>query len=396
MRIVAQLTETADAQTVRRLISGDQLAVSPDGLYSAHVVTFRQGAELIVHSEVGVLKPRFRRTSPHEGTRILSIDGRSAVVWGKADGHPTGLWRLDGNGGKFLTKLDKLVRPRDASHGLVRGVNQGEHLCLTPWGDLWPVHERALVTPHQGGLSVVEELGNVWYAYELGVDGGIAPFQTLTLQDAERPVGVVSWQERLMLAIARGSQSWLVELNRRPRGEVPERIQIDGDLQGVWASPGNKTLAMLIHPRGPWQEVRRLQLSDGRVVFEGAYQMDASSLSWSPNQTELAVKITQCDAFARRFRERIVGTSVDRPLASGLSVREMLVGDSGRLAALIQHDGMYDQPFVDGRAGTKVPLAWNLHYTPEGIISWSTLHDDRILTWTQEPPPPGVVGHAMR
>ncbi|MBI4435135.1 hypothetical protein HY630_00540 [Candidatus Uhrbacteria bacterium] len=395
MCTVADLGESADPLTIRELISGSQLAVSSDGLCSASVRT-SQGAEVVVHSVVGVMEPRFRRTSPYEGTRILSLDGHSAFVWGKVDGHPVGLWRLDGIGGTFVAELDKLMRPRSAHGELVCGVNQDGHHCLTPWGELWPAHERALIVPHQDGLCIVEEIKGVPYAYDLRADGEIAPFHALTLQDAERPVGVVNWQGRLMLAVARGSQSWLVELNRRVQGEQPLRIRVDGTLHGVWASPGGKTLAMLVQPRGPWKDIRRLQLSDGRVVFEGAYQMDVSSLCWSPNQTELAVKITQRDGFARGFRERIVGTSVDRPIASGLSVREMLVDDHGRLAALIQHDGLYDQPIIGGRAGTQVPLAWNLHNTLQGGIRWTTIHDDRILTWTQSPPTIRVAGHTMR
>ncbi|MBI4257058.1 hypothetical protein HY626_03320, partial [Candidatus Uhrbacteria bacterium] len=294
MRIVAQLSETADTQKIRKLISGDQLAVSSDGLHSAHIVTFRRGAELIIHSALGVMEPRFQRTSPHEEARILSIDGHPVLVWGKVDDHPTGLWRFDGNGGRFLARMDKLVRRQGSSHALVRGINQerpGEHLCLTSWGELWPVHERALVTPHQDGLSVVEEIEGVWYAYELGADGGIAPFQMLNLSDAERPIGVVNWQGRLMVAIARGSQSWLVELNLRARRESPEYIQIDGDLHGILASPGNKTLAMLVHPRGEPDDIRRLQLSDGRIVHEGRFSLDTASLTWSPNEQSLAARI---------------------------------------------------------------------------------------------------------
>ncbi len=399
MRIVAQLKETVDTQTIRGLISGDQLAVSADGLHSAHIITFRRGAEIVMHSGLGVMSPRFQRTSPHEGTRILALDGRSAIVWGKVDGYPTGLWRLDGNGGRFLSRLDKLVRSRDASHSLVRGINQerpGEHLCLTSWGELWPVHERAMVVSDQKGLSVLEELGGILYAYRIQEGDGIAPFQMLNLSDAERPIGIVSWQGRLMVAIARGSQSWLVELNLRARRETPEYIQVDGDLHGILASPGNKTLAMLVHPRGEPDDIRRLQLSDGRIVHEGRFSLDTASLTWSPNEQSLAARILEGEGHDRVLHERIVGTSIDRPIALGLQVREMLVDDRGRLVAVVQHDGMYDQPIIGGREGTKVPLAWNLHYTQEGTISWTTVHGDRILTWTQDQPTLGVVGHAMR
>ncbi|MBI4257201.1 hypothetical protein HY626_04060, partial [Candidatus Uhrbacteria bacterium] len=141
---------------------------------------------------------------------------------------------------------------------------------------------------------------------------------------------------------------------------------------------------------------RRLQLSDGRIVHEGRFSLDTASLTWSPNEQSLAARILEGEGHDRVLHERIVGTSINRSIALGLQVREMLVDDRGRLAACIQHDGMYDQPIIGGRAGTQVPLAWNLHYTPDGHISWTVVHDDRILTWIQEPSAIEVAGHATR
>lgn len=384
MRIVAQLTETADMQTIRKLISGDQLAVSTDGLYSSHVASFRRGAELVIHSELGVLSPRFERHGADAGTRILRVQRDSLLVWGKVDGHPPGLWRLGRTERAFLSSLDRLQR---SSSGLLRGKldrRPDEHQVVTSWGGLWPVSDKALVSPFGGGLCVVEELGGVLHAYELCENGKIEPFQALTLSDAERPVGIVHWRGRLMLAVSRGTQSWLVELNRRETGETPARLQVDGDLYGVWSSPSGKTLLMLVHPRGEPENMKRLQLDDGRVVHEGRFQIDPATITWSPSQNAVAVKIREGEGTDRVLRERIVGTGVDHRIATGLHLREFLVDDRGRIAAAIRHDGVYDQPIVGGREGTKVPLAWNLHDTPEGGIAWTTVHDDRILTWTQQ------------
>lgn len=389
MRIVAQLNETADTQTLRQLISGDQLAVSPDGLHSAHIITFRRGAEVIVHSELGVLRPRFERLRPDVGTRILRVQVDSLLVWGKADDHPTGLWRLDQDGGTFLAPIDRLLR---SPSGLLRGVldsQRGEHQIVTSWGALWPVSHKALVTPFRGGLSVVEELGGVLHAYGLSENTEISPFQMLTLSNAERPVGIVHWQGRLMLAISRGTQSWLVELNFKDTSQTPVRIQIDGDLHGIGSSPLGEALALLVHPRGKPDDMRRLQLDDpstgsGQVVYEGRFQMDSSSVTWSPSENAVAVKIREGEGLDHLLHEKVVGTGVDHRIALGLHLRAFLIDDRGRIAAAIRHDGVYDQPIVGGRAGTKVPLAWNLHYTPEGAIAWTTVHADRILTWTQQ------------
>ncbi len=384
MRIVANIGQTVDTSTLRQLINGDQIAVSADGRSSAHVITFRLGAELVIHSELGVLSPRFERQRSNVGTRVLQVGNDSALIWGKAIGHPPGLWRVDREGGTFLAPIDRLAR---GASGLLRGeidIRPDQHQVVTSWGSLWPVSHKALVTPFRGGLCVVEELGGGLYAYELNEKKPIAPFQRLTLQDAERPVGIVHWQGRLMLAVSRGTQSWLIELNCRQRGEHYERLQIDGDLQGIWASPGSKSLLILVHPRGEPEDMRRLQLENGQVVHEGRFQIDPTSIAWSPKENAVAVKIRKNAGHGRVPHERIVGTSIDHRIMPCLQLREILINDQGDIAAAIRHDGVYDEPVIGGREGTKVPLAWNLHHNRQGGIAWTTVHADRILTWTQQ------------
>ncbi|GEM_PF-3821755 len=394
---VATLPETADQLKLRELISGDQLAVSSDGLCAGYILASSMTTETVVHSHFGPLGPTFLRPSGRmdEGTRILRVCDSHLLVWGRAQGHPAGMWLLAPGHSAFLLRLD-LIEYEPATRA-VKGVDvnrPGQIIHLTGWG-FWPVEETAIVTPDNDGLSVIETLAGHPHAYRAHAQG-VTGLCVLTLEDASRAVGVVRWRGHLMLAVARASQSWLTQLDRGAQGQTLERVALDGDFCGAWASPKGETLAILVHPRGTHSDVRRLQLSDGRIVHEGAFKMDAASLRWSANHNELAVRISQRDGFVRGFRERIVGTSVDHSIAHGLHVREMLVDDAGRLAALIQHDGRCDQPIVAGRAGTKVPLAWNLHHTSDGHTSWTTVHGDRILTWVQESPAVRVVGHALR
>lgn len=387
MRTVTHLNETADLSMLRQLISGDQLAVSQDGFFSAHIVTFRRGAEIVVHSELGILQPRFQRDSPKEGTRILCLDEVSALVWGKVEGHPHGIWRIDRAGSTFVAPLEKLSRPRGHISPLLRGVSRdhpGNCVYLTTGGDFWPVHDQALVSPMTDGLCIVERLGELVYAYSVSRFGEVSPLRLLTLSHAQRALDIVPWQGRLMLAVARGTQSWLIQINPRVPGERYERIGIDGELQDVWASPGGNTLAMLVHPRGEPHGARRLLLSDGRIVHEGVFSVDIRSFCWSPNEAHMVVRIREGEEPDRLLHERLVGTKINSPIVSGIHQKEVLIDNRGRLAASIRHDGVYDQPIICGREGTKVPLAWNLHHTREGGIAWTTVHDDRILTWTQQ------------
>lgn len=396
MRIVAQLDEAASPSMFRNLISGDQLAVSRDGFYSARIITFRRGAELVLHSEMGVMQPRFMRLSQQEGTRILRVGYNSCLVWGKVDGYPPGLWSLKEGQMRFIDPLAKISRRSD--RGLIYGTNPdqpGQRFYLTPWDELAPVHEQALVTSHGEGLCVVEHLASETYAYEVRRDGEISPFRRLALNEAERPVGIVSWRDRLILAVRRGSQSWLVELNPRAQGEMPARLQIDGGLLGIWASPRGASLALLIHPRTAPDDIRRLELSDCKVLHEGAFHLD-SSITWSPNEQSIAVMISEEIGSERVGVQRIVSSSTNHLIPPGLQIPEMIVDDLGRLAATIQHDGVYDQPVIAGHAGTEVPLAWNLHHDQVGAVVWTTVHADRIITWSQRPTISMSTGHVMR
>jgi hypothetical protein len=395
MRTIAQLDEAIPPSTLRGLIFGDQLVVSPDGLSSAHVITFRLGAEIVVHSTLGVVRPRFIRSHSREGTRILRVGYNSCLLWGQVDGHPPGLWKIKEDEAMFLAPLTRISRRSD---GLVYGTAPdfpGQRLYLTAWDTLVPIHEQALVTAQGENLCIVESLAGETYAYELRREGGIRTFRRLSLNDAERPVGIVSWRGLLMLAVRRGSQSWLVELNPRSSGESPLRLQIDGDLKGVWSSPTGMTLALLVHPRGVPADVRQLQLNNRQIVYEGPLRLNDPPV-WSPNERHVAMSIRMGDDVDHQDVPQIVGLASAYPIPAGIRAREMLVDDGGRLAAMIQHDGVYDQPLIRGHALTRVPLAWNLHVDQEGAIAWTTVHADRILTWSQQPTASISVGDLAR
>jgi hypothetical protein len=360
MVCVATLPETAFSRKLRGLISGDQLTVSQCGQSVGIVLTRSRTTEIVQHSDWGPIGTVFVRPTsrPDEGTRILHVTDEQLLVWGRVQGYPLGVWRLTGTDAEFLTRMDALVGPHLISGmPLIRGVcddQPGQELFLTPWG-VWPVNEQSTVSWHPDGLCVVEQLDRQLYAY-IVTSQGVRPFITLNLQEAEYALGVVNWKDRLMLGVCRGTQSWLIELTPA-RSETLKQIQLDGELQGVWSSPTGMTLAMLVHPRGLAHDVHRLQLSNGRIVQQGRFAFNPNMLIWSPDEQLVVVK----------------------PRSS--QIPELLVDNSGSVAAFIYHDGDYDQMVLGGRRGTKVPLAWNLHYDSTGSIVWTSVLGQEILTW---------------
>lgn len=382
---VGDIPETATPLRILQLISGDQLVASSCGLFIGHVIRTYPG-ERVYHSTFGPVGPAF--LGPFgpgaSGTRILRVGSEDLLVWGRAEGHPSGVWRLTHDASQFLHRLDRLEfaegpRPNRVPVG-TSAQHPGQKLYLTSWG-LWPVDARATVRVcEEETLCVLESFGGLLYAYQ-ATEHGATPFLQINPGDAQRPAGLVRWQGRLMLAVNRGTQSWLVELNRRAFGEEPERISIDGELHGVWSSPKGGTLLMLTHPRGATSDARRLTLSTGEVIHEGTFTLEPSKVAWSPDELSVVAGIVQDPARRRFATSRFVGSNVDWTPTAGTEVREVLLGNDGRIQAHIQHEGIYDVPHFRGHRGTAVPLAWNLHMDSDGGVVWTTVHDQQILTW---------------
>lgn len=377
---VATLPGTPQPQTLRGLINGNQLAVSGCGLYVGQVLARSRTTEMVVHSAFGPMESVFLRdASGQGGARILRVATAHLLVWGRVEGHPPGVWLMSAGGSRLLHRLDRLLAP---SGGVFRGMSADypeQIVHLMPWG-IWPVAQDGIVMPDATGLCVVERFGGVLHAYAVS-DEGVTRFSCLTLEPGERTAGICRWQDRLMLAVSRGTQSWLVELGAA-QGQLPARLPIDGDLHWLWSSPRGKTLAMFVHPRGADRDVRRVMLSNGRMLCEGRLRL-ACAPAWSPDERQVAMAVRWMEPDAPARCQIVATGSSHRALPSGIEVKELLVDDTGRVCAHILHDGLWDQPIIGGRAGTKVPLAWNLHHEQGGGVTWTTVHDDRLLTWTQ-------------
>lgn len=378
---VATLPGIATPQLLRQLICGDQLAVSACGLYAGQVLAHTHASDFVVHSALGRQDPVFLRDPAGRGggARILQVASTHLLVWGRVDGHPPCVWFLSPGNSHPMYRIDHLIRE---SGGTFKGTSPeypGQAVHLTPWG-AWPVAQDGFAVSDAAGLCVVERLAGVLHAYRMSEDG-ITPFRPLTLELGERAAGICWWQGRLMLAVSRGSQSWLVQLNATD-GSRSARLAIDGDLHWIWTSPGGKSLAMFVRPRRENPDVRRIVLGDGRVLCEGRLRLACAVPSWSPDETQIAAVVRHVDADASS-RFQVVSTAATRNLPASVQIRELLVDDAGGVCASILNDGLYDLPVIVGCAGTKVPLAWNLHHDQAGV-TWTTVHDGRVFTWSMQ------------
>ncbi|MEK7247407.1 MAG: hypothetical protein AAB092_02940, partial [Chloroflexota bacterium] len=303
------------------------------------------------------------------------------LVWGRVQDHPPGVWLMEQGSSRLLYRLGRLLAPSGSVYRGMSADHPDQIVHLMPWG-IWPVAQDGFATDDGvGGLCVVERLAGILHAYAVS-DGSVTPFCALTLAQGERAAGICRWEGRLMLAVSRGTQSWLIELGA-PQGQHPMRLPIDGDLHWIWVSPGGKTLAMFVRPRGTDHDVRRIVLSDGRVMCEGRLRVDCAP-AWSPDERQVALCVRWMKPNAPARCQIVATGSSHKRLPPGIAVKELLVNDAGGVHGHILYDGFLDTPMIGGRDGTKVPVAWNLHNTQEGGIAWTTVHDDRILTWTQQ------------
>lgn len=386
---VARLPESVATSKVRQLINGDQLVVSSCGFHVAQVHLDQDGTEVIHHSIFGAMKPSFLSPPRQwgEGTRILKVGSRYVLVWGRVKGYPPGVWFLAPGMTRFLYHIDRLMARRGSRLDHVpvgtRTDYPDQQFYLTSWG-LWQVGHRSITSVNQDSLCVIESIEGLLYVYE-ATASGVSSFHQINLLDAERAVGLVRWQGKLMLAISRWSQSWFVELGADSKRYEHEKIHIDGRLLGVWSSPNGKTLLMLVHPRASATDVRSLVLSTGEIIREGAFILDPATIAWSKDECTVAAQITRLKTPNNKVSPHmIVGSEVRQPLPAGVKARELIVGDDGRLQAFIQTDGMYDKPLYRGTYGTAVPIAWNLHHGPGGSITWTTVHFNEIYTWVSQ------------
>ena len=382
MHHLCQLDTTPTPQLLRKLTTGDQLAVSSHGSDVAVVQIIDNAKERVRHTAFkSSLEFHRGRSGAEQGTRILEVGDDHVLVWGRTAQQPPGVWWLSPGHEQYLYPVEKIIgRVGQGSAVMNIGLSSmypGQHCLLTPDG-LWPVDRQALVNPYaSGGLAVLESFGGTPHAYQL--HGGLITSLQCLVDLRYEHLGIVRWRGQLVLVKTSDLGSRLTQISPITKGDKPIDLPVRGRIEQVWSSPQGNSIALLVAPRGPNSSYRRLYLDSGRLIYQGAFTLAQEDLTWSAGGRSFAALIRE-GAGGRVF-EKIVTPTDNQDLPLGVHLKEVLVDEDGAIAGAVLTDGQHDFPEVWRSQRTTVPLAWNLHFDGDGAVVWNTVHGDRILKW---------------
>ncbi len=293
MHTVCTIDETLPTQMLRKLIAGDQLAVSPSGSHVAMVQTNNFNREVVTHSGFDglFLLPRISQGTD-TGTRILSVGDDHLYIWGRAHGRPPGVWLLAAGLREYLYPMETLGGFFGTRQRIPVGESSlypGESVLFMPWG-LWPVRPGSKIEVAGERLYVLEPLNGRWVAYCASSEGADR-FTHVEEEDPQRllPLGsgaaLVSRHERRSHVREIG-----VATSRRPF-----TVLVEGQVIEAWGSSctHSNSLAMLLRLRVLNDEiVSRLSLNQ-RILYEGTFSMRRQDFIWSPSGSDCAARITR-------------------------------------------------------------------------------------------------------
>jgi hypothetical protein len=384
-----RLPGTPDVQQLTKLIAGNQLAVSSDGYQVAMLVPESNGYRRVMHTGADLPSISFHSEDAQGkkiATRILWAGEHSALVWGRAqtDAHP-GIWLLLPQLATKVMQFDQLTSIYGGgSGGMYSGtsrVNPGQITLFNRWG-CWPVQPNAQVTMlGDGTLLVLESYEKqVTYAYRVGPTGRPTDFTVAPLAQGERPVQLLSWDGRFVLAGRSEHGSWLREFGSGTVADSVDHSLIQGDLEAAWNAPNQASIALLTRIRTPEGVIRRLYLNS-KIVYEGPFMMEREGLQWSPSGTSLAAVVQFSHEGDQNGRQAIVTPGKIQHVSRGKKVRSLVVRDSGQLAGMILSSGHLDHPYVGTRSHDSVSHAWNLHLDDSGAVIYNSINGRYLFRW---------------
>lgn len=379
MRSLLAVPYVCDTPSMRRLITGDQLVVCPDGLTVALVQTIHPQEERVLHSgfESSIC---FVKMSSSQRTRILSLGEQHMFVFGHVKDYPPGVWMIAPGISKFLFQINAITSQyRNGSLKVQVGENRNktdEDILITPWGE-WEVGEGAKVELYDDqSMCILEGDKKIGYCVNNKRYRCIVP--TELMPGALR---LVHWRGRYLLARNAQSRAEFIQIGLQ--AGKPMRIPLDGQLKHVWSSPSAQAIAFLVRPRGAKGDFHRLFLLGENgltLVYQGNFSILQRDLFWSASGSTCAARI-QIENDTGSF-QRIVSLTQNHDLAPGTFAKEVLVADSGAILALVLSDSIWDWICMPHHgSATPVSVAWNLHQDPDGAIVWNTIHCSQVLHW---------------
>lgn len=150
-------------------------------------------------------------------------------------------------------------------------------------------------------------------------------------------------------------------------------------IERFWPYSGGQSWAYLTKNHHTKQ--RRLYVND-RLIYEGEFSLAAHDFVWSPNGKHFGVHIyPKDDPYQNAY---LLSSKKIRHEFSGQFLREFLIDDHGRIAALILSDGEVFDPYVYERHFRNFASAANLRWTNTGSIAFDAVFEDESFLITDE------------
>ncbi|OGL63750.1 hypothetical protein A3C09_02120 [Candidatus Uhrbacteria bacterium RIFCSPHIGHO2_02_FULL_47_44] len=387
---VHALVGSRDSTKLSELIATDRLAVSQDGFYVASVEQVDELLERVAHNFERMSSPRFysHENGERVETRILHVAADYVLVWGLPVGSRVrGVYEL-----RVSRPRLKLVRPfallhrvHRSSHGMflfgIGTEDSGTNHVWTEHGVL-PIEDiRTATAVSDGSFLFLEQIDGTSYRYRFGARGFVDWFPVLQAQ-GERPVALAYVQNQYVLATRTQIGSRLCVIGGANTLSFPLEETWSGDIEHLWVSPGERSLAWLVRPDRSNSSHRALYVN-GALVHEGEFHMDDKDLVWAQTGSMLGARIRTEDANGQE-KHTIVTPEVEQDFPSGTFVREFLVDSEGKVAATVTDDGESCYPKIYNRDFQAVPLAWNLTWTPENGIGFNSVLPESVVCRTTD------------
>lgn len=384
------LSASKDKDRLPELIATDRMAVSHDGLCVAVVNMVDESLEQIRHNLRNTVTPLFRTRYKGERveTRILHVEQDRLLVWGLPIGTSVrGVYELVT--GHIRPRLVRafavLYRICRLPHGMfLFGIGTEDPLVKHVWTKhgVLPIDDITSATAvADGGFLFLEQIDGTSYRYRFGARGFVDWFPVLHAQ-GEYPVALAYVQNQYVLATRAQTESRLRVIGSANTLSFSLPESCGGDIERLWVSPGERSLAWLMRP-DRFNASHRALYVNGELVHEGEFFMNQGDLVWAPTGAMLGARLTMQNAGGQE-RQMIVTQETVQEFPSGTFVREFLVDTNGRVAASIVDDGEKCTPYIYGRRFQEVPIAWNLSWTPELGISFNSVVESVVCRTVDE------------
>lgn len=366
------------------LIATHRMVASHDGMFVAMIVNEDPQIEQIEHNLLDIPFPRFRLANQGDGqeTRILDVGVDRLLVWGL----PVGTLVCGVYEYTSTRKKPKLIHPFSTLRRVCRfqngillfGKESEDSVDEQAWSRFGALSVDGVVsatTVSDGSFLFLEQIEGIPYGYRVAANG-FENLSVISCTQDEHPTLLVRVQNQQVLATRTQFSSRLRVVGSEDTLSFSLQEEWQGKIEYLWVSPRERSLAWLVRP-DMTSSYRELYLN-GVLIYRGSFSLNQEDLVWAQSGATFGVRITDEET----GKQSIVSLQEETDLPAGTFLREFLIDADGKVAATISDNGELCSPRIYTRLFESVSLAWNLHWTPEGGIGYSSVLGSTVCRTT--------------